>query len=224
MPDPNYVRRAGSDPALSRRRGTNVLLTHGNCRSSRGIGLADMVWAHARRSCTPRLRRTRAARARADGRVRSARPSRPHTSTSQRRAPAPEPLAAGLADERLGRLRAVVTLRYGHHRRRLRQRNSSCVRLTSVRGVEVAGLVSRSPPERLARFVREHGLGDGQGLSPASARLAPRRRRGRVLRPELHACRGDGGGGDCRRPARGSSEGSHLREAAGAQPRRSAIA
>ncbi len=33
--------------------------------------------------------------------------------------------------------------------------------LTSVRGVEVAGLVSRSPPERLARFVREHDLGAG---------------------------------------------------------------
>jgi predicted dehydrogenase len=34
--------------------------------------------------------------------------------------------------------------------------------LTSVRGVEVAGLVSRSPPERLARYVREHGLGPGK--------------------------------------------------------------
>jgi len=31
--------------------------------------------------------------------------------------------------------------------------------LTQVRGVEVAGLVSRTPPERLARYAREHGLG-----------------------------------------------------------------
>ena len=31
--------------------------------------------------------------------------------------------------------------------------------LTQVRGVEVAGLVSRTPPEALARFAREHGLG-----------------------------------------------------------------
>jgi predicted dehydrogenase len=31
--------------------------------------------------------------------------------------------------------------------------------LMQVRGVEVAGLVSRRPPERLARFAREHGLG-----------------------------------------------------------------
>mgnify|MGYP003508631462 CR=1 FL=1 len=31
--------------------------------------------------------------------------------------------------------------------------------LTQVRGVEVAGLVSRRPPEALARFAREHGLG-----------------------------------------------------------------
>jgi predicted dehydrogenase len=31
--------------------------------------------------------------------------------------------------------------------------------LTQVRGVEVSGLVSRRPPEHLARFAREHGLG-----------------------------------------------------------------
>jgi predicted dehydrogenase len=33
--------------------------------------------------------------------------------------------------------------------------------LTSVRGVEVAGFVSRTPPERHAQFVRNHGLGAG---------------------------------------------------------------
>ena len=33
--------------------------------------------------------------------------------------------------------------------------------LASVRGVEVAGLFSRSPPERLAKFVRDNGLGAG---------------------------------------------------------------
>ena len=33
--------------------------------------------------------------------------------------------------------------------------------LVSVRGVEVAGLFSRSPPERLAKFVRDNGLGAG---------------------------------------------------------------
>lgn len=34
--------------------------------------------------------------------------------------------------------------------------------LRQVRGVEVAGLVSRRAPEALAAFVREHGLGDGR--------------------------------------------------------------
>jgi predicted dehydrogenase len=34
--------------------------------------------------------------------------------------------------------------------------------LAQVRGVEVAGLVSRTPPERLGEMVREMGLGDGQ--------------------------------------------------------------
>lgn len=34
--------------------------------------------------------------------------------------------------------------------------------LEQVRGVEVAGLVSRRPPEKLAAYVREHGLGEGR--------------------------------------------------------------
>jgi predicted dehydrogenase len=34
--------------------------------------------------------------------------------------------------------------------------------LAQVRGVEVVGLVSRRPPEQLAAFVREHGLGEGR--------------------------------------------------------------
>jgi predicted dehydrogenase len=34
--------------------------------------------------------------------------------------------------------------------------------LRQVRGVEVAGLVSRRPPEALAAYVREHGLGEGR--------------------------------------------------------------
>ena len=34
--------------------------------------------------------------------------------------------------------------------------------LEQVRGVEVAGLVSRRPPERAAAYVREHGLGEGR--------------------------------------------------------------
>ena len=34
--------------------------------------------------------------------------------------------------------------------------------LGQVRGVEVAGLVSRRPPEQLAAYVREHGLGEGR--------------------------------------------------------------
>ena len=55
----------------------------------------------------------------------------------------------------------MSTLRYGiigggfvsaFHLRALRQ----------VRGVEVAGLVSRRPPEKLAATVREYGLGDGR--------------------------------------------------------------
>ena len=55
----------------------------------------------------------------------------------------------------------MQTLRYGivgggfitmFHLRALRQ----------VRGIEVAGLVSRRPPEAAARYVREHGLGEGK--------------------------------------------------------------
>src|SRR3990172_7077114 len=34
--------------------------------------------------------------------------------------------------------------------------------LRQVRGVEVAGLVSRRPPEQLAAYVREHALGEGR--------------------------------------------------------------
>lgn len=34
--------------------------------------------------------------------------------------------------------------------------------LEQVRGVEVAGIVSRRPPEKLAAYVRERGLGDGR--------------------------------------------------------------
>lgn len=34
--------------------------------------------------------------------------------------------------------------------------------LRQVRGVEVAGLVSRRPPEKAAAYVREHGLGEGR--------------------------------------------------------------
>ncbi len=37
--------------------------------------------------------------------------------------------------------------------------------LRHVRGVEVAGLVSRRPPEKLAAYVREHGLGEGRIFS-----------------------------------------------------------
>src|SRR5580704_17101723 len=34
--------------------------------------------------------------------------------------------------------------------------------LTAVRGIEVAGLVSRRPPTELAKFVRQNGLGEGR--------------------------------------------------------------
>ena len=34
--------------------------------------------------------------------------------------------------------------------------------LVNVRGVDVAGLYSRTPPERLAKFVRDNGLGEGR--------------------------------------------------------------
>ena len=37
--------------------------------------------------------------------------------------------------------------------------------LRAVRGVEVAGLVSRRPPEEAAAYVREHGLGEGRIFS-----------------------------------------------------------
>jgi len=37
--------------------------------------------------------------------------------------------------------------------------------LTQVRGVEVAGLCSRRPPEQLARYAREHGLGPARVFS-----------------------------------------------------------
>ncbi|MBM4335268.1 MAG: Gfo/Idh/MocA family oxidoreductase [Deltaproteobacteria bacterium] len=44
--------------------------------------------------------------------------------------------------------------------------------LTQVRGVEVAGLVSRTPPEALARFAREHGLGPARVFG-SIAEMAP---------------------------------------------------
>ncbi len=43
--------------------------------------------------------------------------------------------------------------------------------LTSVRGVEVAGLYSRTPPERLAKFVVDHELGAGK-IYPSIAEMA----------------------------------------------------
>ncbi|MGH7200588.1 MAG: Gfo/Idh/MocA family protein [Planctomycetaceae bacterium] len=44
--------------------------------------------------------------------------------------------------------------------------------LKEVRGVEVAGLTSRTPPEQLARYVRESGLGDGT-VYRSIAEMAP---------------------------------------------------
>lgn len=43
--------------------------------------------------------------------------------------------------------------------------------LEQVRGVEVAGLVSRRPPEKLAAYVREHGLGEGRIYSSITEML-----------------------------------------------------
>lgn len=43
--------------------------------------------------------------------------------------------------------------------------------LEQVRGVEVAGLVSRRPPEKLAAYVRERGLGDGRIFSSITEML-----------------------------------------------------
>ena len=45
--------------------------------------------------------------------------------------------------------------------------------LRQVRGVEVAGLVSRRPPEKLAAYVREHGLGEGR-VFDSIKEMAPR--------------------------------------------------
>ncbi len=44
--------------------------------------------------------------------------------------------------------------------------------LCSVRGIEVAGLVSRNPPEHLAKFVRENELGEGR-IFKSIAEMAP---------------------------------------------------
>ncbi|HEV3023425.1 MAG TPA: Gfo/Idh/MocA family oxidoreductase, partial [Pirellulales bacterium] len=44
--------------------------------------------------------------------------------------------------------------------------------LRQVRGVEVAGLVSRRPPEKLAAYVRQHGLGQGR-IFESIERMAP---------------------------------------------------
>lgn len=44
--------------------------------------------------------------------------------------------------------------------------------LRQVRGVEVAGLVSRRPPEELAAYVRQHGLGEGR-IFPSVKEMAP---------------------------------------------------
>ncbi|HUY87788.1 MAG TPA: Gfo/Idh/MocA family oxidoreductase [Pirellulales bacterium] len=43
--------------------------------------------------------------------------------------------------------------------------------LEQVRGVEVAGLVSRRPPEKLAAYVRERGLGEGRIFSSITEML-----------------------------------------------------
>ena len=45
--------------------------------------------------------------------------------------------------------------------------------LGQVRGVEVAGLVSRRPPEQLAAYVHQHGLGEGRIFSSIKE-MAPR--------------------------------------------------
>ena len=44
--------------------------------------------------------------------------------------------------------------------------------LEQVRGVEVAGLTSRRPPEQAAAYVREHGLGEGR-IFPGIKEMAP---------------------------------------------------
>jgi predicted dehydrogenase len=44
--------------------------------------------------------------------------------------------------------------------------------LEQVRGVEVAGLVSRRPPEQAAQYVRQHGLGEGR-IFPSIKEMAP---------------------------------------------------
>ena len=45
--------------------------------------------------------------------------------------------------------------------------------LRQVRGVEVAGLMSRRPPEALAAYVREHGAGRRQDLRQSIKEMAP---------------------------------------------------
>ena len=44
--------------------------------------------------------------------------------------------------------------------------------ICAVRGIEVAGLVSRRPPTHLAEFVRAHGLGEGK-ITPSIREMAP---------------------------------------------------
>ena len=49
-----------------------------------------------------------------------------------------------------------------NRRRRIHHGISIAARLSAVRGIEVAGLVSRRPPTELAEFVRHKGLGEGR--------------------------------------------------------------
>ena len=74
--------------------------------------------------------------------------------------------------------------------------------LRQVRGVEVAGLVSRRPPEQLAAYVREHGLGEGRIFASITEMAAARRRGGPVCAQLRAAARWSRRSSTRSRPAR----------------------
>ena len=225
VPEPEHVRRTGDDPAPSATTSwTEIeLLDRAHPAAPRHRPRRhDLGAAHAA-APTARPSDARAARARADDRPRSRRRSRAGTSSSQTTCERAEPLPVGLPAEHVRRLKLsddMEPLRYGivgagfvsqFHLRALE----------SVRGVEVAGLTSRTAPHALAESVACARARRGAGVRDRARDGATRRRRRDLQRPT--SCRVDVMeeiAAAVRR--RRAAQGTHLREAARPQPRRSA--
>ena len=160
VPDPNtfggtvQIKRGCADEWQT------VPLTHGNASAKSRHRSCRHGDRDAQRPCASCVGRACAACARSDGECdRRIRARAPRDIAYQVRA-ARAACRPDFADDTFDGVRDIMTLRYGIIGGgfitgfQLRA-------LTSVRGVEVAGLVSRTPPEQHARFVRQHELGAG---------------------------------------------------------------